>query len=62
MTVSVIMIFRDAEAFIAEAIDSILAQTMTGWELLLVDDGSVDGSGRIPPRTMRIAGRRRYAC
>ena len=47
VTVSVIMIFRDAEAFIAEAIDSVLAQTLSEWELLLVDDGSVDGSGRI---------------
>jgi len=47
VAVSVIMIFRDAEAFIAEAIDSVLAQTFTDWELLLVDDGSVDGSDRV---------------
>jgi len=47
VTVSVIMIFRDAQAFIAEAIESVLAQTLQGWELLLVDDGSTDASSEI---------------
>jgi len=40
--VSVIMIFRDAGRFIAEAIGSVEAQTFTDWELVLVDDGSTD--------------------
>jgi glycosyltransferase involved in cell wall biosynthesis len=48
--VSVIMIFLDAEPFLAEAIDSVLAQSLTDWELLLVDDGSRDGS----PETARL--------
>jgi len=43
VTVSVIMIFRDAAAFMAEAIESVVSQGFTGWELLLVDDGSQDG-------------------
>ena len=43
-TVSVIMIFLDAERFIEEAIASVFAQTYPHWELLLVDDGSRDGS------------------
>ncbi len=42
--VSVIIIFLDAERFIEEAIESVLAQTYHTWELLLVDDGSTDGS------------------
>lgn len=45
--VSVITIFFNAEKFIAEAIDSVLAQTYKHWELLLVDDGSTDGSTAI---------------
>lgn len=45
--VSVIMPFLDAEKFIAEAIESVLAQTYDNWELLLVDDGSTDRSSDI---------------
>jgi len=42
--VSVIMIFLDAERFLGEAVESVLAQTYPHWELLLCDDGSTDGS------------------
>lgn len=42
--ISIIMIFLDAEQFIAESIDSVLSQTHDRWELVLVDDGSSDGS------------------
>lgn len=45
--VSVILIFLNGEAFIAEAIDSILAQTFADWELILVDDGTTDGASAI---------------
>ncbi len=45
--VSVIVIFLDAERFLAEALDSILAQTWDRWEILLVDDGSTDRSTTI---------------
>jgi glycosyltransferase involved in cell wall biosynthesis len=38
--VSVITPFLNGEAFLAEAIESVIAQTFSNWELLLVDDGS----------------------
>jgi glycosyltransferase involved in cell wall biosynthesis len=48
--VSVITIFLDAERFLEEAIESVIAQTFEDWELLLVDDGSTDGSAAIARR------------
>lgn len=45
--VSGITIFLNAEEFIEESIASVLAQTYDCWELLLVDDGSTDGSTAI---------------
>jgi glycosyltransferase involved in cell wall biosynthesis len=48
--VSVIIIFFNAERFLVEAIESVLGQTYPHWELLLVDDGSADGSRTIAGR------------
>jgi glycosyltransferase involved in cell wall biosynthesis len=48
--VSVVMIFLDAERFLAEAIESVRAQSYAHWELLLVDDGSSDGSSALARR------------
>jgi glycosyltransferase involved in cell wall biosynthesis len=45
--VSVVMIFLDAATYIADAIASVAAQSSADWELLLVDDGSTDGSSAI---------------
>lgn len=42
--ISIIMPALNASAFIAEAIDSVLAQSWTAWELLVVDNGSTDGT------------------
>ncbi len=46
-TVSVITCFLNAEDFLRETIESVLAQTCDRWELLLVNDGSTDDSGEI---------------
>jgi len=51
--ISVIMIFRDAETFIEEAVASVFAQSFADWELLLVDDGSTDASSAIARRLAR---------
>lgn len=45
--ISTITIFFNCEKFIEEAIESVLAQTYNNWELLLVDNGSSDGSTAI---------------
>ena len=42
--VSVIVIFLDPGTFLNEAIESIRRQTFAHWEVVLVDDGSTDGS------------------
>lgn len=49
-SVSVIMIFLDADKFIEEAIESVLTQSFQTWELLLIDDGSQDASTAIARR------------
>ena len=48
--ISVIIIFLNAERFIAEAIESVFGQNYDDWELLLVDDGSSDVSSAIARR------------
>ncbi len=45
--VSVIMNVRNGASFIGEAIDSVLAQTFSDWELIVWDDCSTDNSARI---------------
>jgi glycosyltransferase involved in cell wall biosynthesis len=42
--VSVITPFLNAQSFLAEAVESVRAQSTQDWELLLIDDGSTDGS------------------
>jgi len=45
--VSIIMPAFNAEKYIAEAIESIISQTYTNWELLIADDGSADNTQQI---------------
>ena len=44
---SIIVPVYNVEQYLRACIDSILAQTFTDWELILVDDGSPDRSGAI---------------
>jgi glycosyltransferase involved in cell wall biosynthesis len=45
--VSAVTIVRDGERFLAEALDSILGQTYSNLELVVVDDGSTDGTAAV---------------
>jgi hypothetical protein len=45
--VSVVMSVRDGEAFVAEAMESILAQTLRELELIVIDNASSDGTPAI---------------
>lgn len=45
--VSVVLPVRDAAGTLGAAIESIRRQTWSDWELIVVDDGSTDGSGAL---------------
>ena len=45
--VSVITPVFNVESFLRETIASVLNQQYTNWELILIDDGSTDGSAEI---------------
>ncbi len=46
-TVSVIVPVYNTEKYLRRCLDSILAQTFTDWECLIIDDGSTDASPAI---------------
>lgn len=48
--IHVIMPCYNARKYVAEAIASVKAQTLQGWDCIIVDDGSFDGSGDIVDR------------
>ena len=45
--ISVIMPVYKVEEYLAKAIESVLSQTFTDFELFLIDDGSPDNCGKI---------------
>jgi glycosyltransferase involved in cell wall biosynthesis len=51
--VSIVVVCHDGERYLPECLDSITRQTFREWELLLVDDGSTDGTRRIAEQYCR---------
>jgi glycosyltransferase involved in cell wall biosynthesis len=47
MAITIAIPFYNAEAYLADAIKSVFAQTYQHWELILIDDGSTDRSLQI---------------
>lgn len=45
--ISIIVPVYNAEKYVTQCVDSILAQDFTDFELLFIDDGSKDNSGSI---------------
>lgn len=54
--VSVIISFLNEEVFLAEAIESVIQQHYSKWELILIDDGSSDYSTNIAKKFAQISG------
>ena len=56
-SVSVIMTAYNAQDYVAEALESVLGQSLADFELLVVDDGSTDDTRGIIERYARLDGR-----
>ena len=61
-TISVILPVYNGEAFLSEAIESLLAQTVGDLELVIVDDGSTDCSRQISSRFAALDNRISLVC
>lgn len=58
--VSIVLPVYNGERFLAESIDSVIAQTYQNWELIIIDDCSSDSSPEIAKRYAEHDSRIRY--
>lgn len=61
VVVSIIMPAYNAEMYISESIESVLKQTYHNWELIIIDDGSIDSTGSIIKKYTDIDNRIKYS-
>ena len=59
-SVAVIIPAYNAERYIAETIDSVIAQTYSDWEMIVVDDGSTDNTKNIVNEYVKQDSRIKY--
>ncbi len=48
--IAVLIAARNVAAYVAYAIESVMAQTHRNWTLVVVDDGSTDRTGEVTAR------------
>ncbi len=61
-TVSVIIPTFNRAAMLREAIQSVLDQTYSDYEIIVVDDGSTDNTGEIATELSKLSANLRYVC
>ncbi len=57
--IGIVVTTFNTSRYLAETIQSVLAQTLTDWALVVVDDGSQDGSADLAERLLRAESRAR---
>ena len=60
MKVSIIMACFNQEAYLSEALDSVIKQTFLDWECIIIDDGSTDKSAKIAMKYAQMDSRIKY--
>ncbi len=60
MTLSIVIPVYNTKAYLSDCLGSILTQSFTDFEILLIDDGSTDGSGELCDEFARLDSRIRF--